>query len=189
MRGGPGDPRPDPGLAMLALCRSPSPRVCVNMCTVCNNISSYHRISLTPSIHSLWPVWGLSKQTPGSVYAGTEASPVTLGTFGARVSSLALYADILVTTQNTRVYFLPVCVCDTGPPLSHKEISVAGQKAEPGSGANGYYMDPGRGAGSQPVRDYKLGLRTLGSISRQFFRFIQTCFDNPCHASWQRQQQ
>ena len=86
----------------------------------------------------------------------------TLGTFGARVSSLAVYADILVTTQHARVYFLPVSVCDTGPPLSHKEISVAGQKAEPGSGANGYYMDPGRGAGHQPVRDYKLGLRTLG---------------------------
>ena len=63
---------------------------------------------------------------------------------------------------HARVYFLPVSVCDTGPPLSHKEISVAGQKAEPGSGANGYYMDPGRGGGHQPVRDYKLGLRTLG---------------------------
>ena len=60
-------------------------------------------------------------------------------------------------------YFLPVSLCVTPAlPLSHKEISVAGQKAELGSGANGYYMDPGRGAARQP------GLQTRIANARQF---------------------
>lgn len=109
---------------------------------------------------------GLSKQTPGSVYAGTEASAVTtLGTFGPRVSSLAVYADI--SRQHTRVYFLPVSVCVTPAlPLSHKEISVAGQKAEPGQGP--MVITWTRGEERSASQDYKRGLRTLGP-PRQFF--------------------
>ena len=173
---------------MLALCRSPSPRVCVNMCTVCNNISSYHRFSLTPSIHSLWPVWGLSKQPPGSVYAGTEDSPVTLGTLGACVSSLAVYADILVTTQHTRVYFLPVCVCVTpGLLCPTKRFLWPDKKLSRGQGPMVITWTRGEERGAS--QGLQTRIANARSISRQFFRFIRMCFDNPCHASWQRQQQ
>ena len=51
-------------------------------------------------------------------------------------------------------------------PLSHKEISVAEQKAELGSGANGYYMDPGRER--DPAKDHKLGSTPLGSAQAVF---------------------
>ena len=84
-------------------------------------------------------------------------------------------------------YFLPVSLCVTPAlPLSHKEISVAGQKAEPGSGANGYYMDPGRGAARQPGLQTRIA--NARATSTVFLRSNKICSDNPCHGSWQRQQ-
>ena len=43
---------------------------------------------------------------------------------------------------------------------------MAEQKAEPGSGANGYYMDPGRER--DPAKDHKLGSTPLGSAQAVF---------------------
>ena len=84
-------------------------------------------------------------------------------------------------------YFLPVSLCVTPAlPLSHKEISVAGQKAELGSGANGYYMDPGRGAARQPGLQTRIA--NARATSTVFLRSNKICSDNPCHGSWQRQQ-
>lgn len=138
---------------------------CVNMCTVCNN-SSYLRLCLTPSIHSLWPVWGLSKQTPALFMPGLKPQ-TTIDHAGPACHPSQFFSDTDISgRQHTRIYFLPVCVCDTGPPSVPQRDFCGGQKAEPGSGANGYYMDPGRERGA--CQDYKLGSRTLGP-SRQIF--------------------
>ena len=139
--------------------------VCVNMCTVCN-VSSCLRLCLTlPFIHCgqsgawankhslcLCRDWSLR---PRSIIRAP------------RVIHRSFFSDTDISErQHTRIYFLPVCVCDTGPPSVPQRDFCGGQKAEPGSGANGYYMDPGRERGA--CQDYKLGSRTLGP-SRQIF--------------------
>ena len=107
---------------------------CVNMCTVCNN-SSYLRLCLTPSIHSLWPVWGLSKQTPALFMPGLKPQ-TTIDHAGPACHPSQFFSDTDISgRQHTRIYFLPVCVCVTPAlPLSHKEISVADKKLSRGQG-------------------------------------------------------
>ena len=90
--------RSDPG---LALCRSPSPRVCVNMCTVCN-ISSYHRLcSPLPFIHC---------GQAGPEQTNTRLCLCRIIRAPRVISRSFSDADIILGFIFSR------CVCDTGPP-------------------------------------------------------------------------
>ena len=178
----PGTRRPDPG---LALCRSPSPRVCVNMCTVCN-ISSYPRLcSPLPFIHcGQSRAW--ANKHPALFMPGLKPQPSPHSEHSGPACHLSRGLRRYFETTCPG-YFLPVSLCVTPAlPLSHKEISVAGQKAELGSGANGYYMDPGRGAARQPGLQTRIA--NARATSTVFLRSNKICSDNPCHGSWQRQQ-
>ena len=173
--------RSDPG---LALCRSPSPRVCVNMCTVCN-ISSYHRLcSPLPFIHCgqsgpeqtntrlcLCRDWSLSRHHTRNIRASRVIS-----------RGLRRYFD----TTYPGLFSPRLCVCDTGPPSVPQRDFCGRTKSWAGSGANGYYMDPGRGAERQPGLQTRIA--NARATSTVFLRSNKICSDNPCHGSWQRQQ-
>ena len=157
-----------------------SPRVCVNMCTVCN-ISSYPRLCLTPSIHSLWPVWGLSKQTPALFRTSSiiRAPRVILRSF--------LSDTDISRGQHTRIYFLPsVCVWHR-PSLCPTKRFLWRTKSWVGVRGQWLLHGPGEREGSLP------GLQTrivnARAISTDFLRFNRMDSDDPCHGSWQRQQQ
>ena len=149
------DPGPDPGLAMLALCRSPSAPVCVWTCVQC--VISAHipasAASPLPFIHC------------GQSGAWANKHPLCLEqarSFGPRVSSFAVFylTQIFLGDNILGYIFSRLSVCDTGPPSVPQRDFCGGQKAESGSGANGYYMDPGRERGV--CQDYKLGSRLPG---------------------------
>ena len=116
-----------------------------------------------------------------SVYVGTEASDHARS-FGPRVSSIAVFFLTQIFRGDNILGFI---FSPSVPSVPQRDF-CGGQKAEPGSGANGYYMDPGRGAERQPGLQTRIA--NARATSAVFLRSNKICSDNPCHGSWQRQQ-
>ena len=104
--------RSDPG---LALCRSPSARVCVNMCTVCN-ISSYHRLcSPLPFIHcGQSGAW--ANKHPALFMPGLKPQPSPHSEHSGPACHLSRFTQIFRDNIPGSIFSPSPCVCDTGPP-------------------------------------------------------------------------